>query len=72
VLVFILCIVHAGIRREDAPDAAEFMTASQVLAALRIARDLGEQAKLAPELSAKDENITAISTARGRKDEARA
>jgi hypothetical protein len=72
VLVFILCIVHAGIRRENEPEAVDTMTASQLLAALRIARELGEQVKLVPELPAKDENVTAISSARGKKDEARA
>jgi hypothetical protein len=38
--IFILCIVHGGIRRESEPAAAETMTAAQMLAALRLARDL--------------------------------
>jgi hypothetical protein len=75
VLVLILCIVHAGIRREDTPDALETMTAGQLLSALRIAREVGEQARLAPDLpatAAMDENVTPLATARVKKDEARA
>jgi hypothetical protein len=41
VLVFILCIVHAGIRREAEPAAAESITAAQMLQALRLAHDVG-------------------------------
>jgi hypothetical protein len=75
VLVLILCIVHAGIRREGEPEAIETMTAGQLLSALRIAREIGEQARLAPDLPAviaKDENVTPLASARGKKDEARA
>jgi hypothetical protein len=79
VLIFILCIVHAGIRRENEPAAAETMTAAQMLAALRLVRDLehaqtepvsgfaGETAPLQPVTA--DENVTALSAARaGKKD----
>jgi hypothetical protein len=77
VLVFILCVVHAQIRREQEPAAAETMSASQLLAALRIAREveqtaqgqkegLGGRSEVAPALS--DENITTLPTARAKKD----
>jgi hypothetical protein len=79
VLVFILCIVHAGIRREQEPAAAESMTAAQMLAALRLVRDVERlqaepsvPAAGAPLQPASDENVTALSTARagnaGKKD----
>jgi hypothetical protein len=78
VLIFILCIVHAGIRRENEPAAAETMTAAQMLTALRLARDL-ERAQsedsiapadaVSPLPAAADENVTALATARaGKKD----
>jgi len=77
VLVFILCVVHAQIRREQEPAAAETMSASQLLAALRIAREVGQTAQTAksepddhrdvsPELS--DENVTTLAAARAKKD----
>ncbi|MFG1425810.1 hypothetical protein [Roseixanthobacter glucoisosaccharinicivorans] len=58
VLVFILCIVHASLRREGQPQAgADTMTAGELLAALRMARavelahaDL--RAPLVPDLAA--------------------
>jgi len=42
VLVLILCVVHAGIRQEDAPAAepSTTMTASELITALRLARDV--------------------------------
>jgi hypothetical protein len=76
VLVFILCIVHAGIRRENEPAAAESITAAQMLTALRLARDV-EQAQaerdqpVAPLQPAAEENVTPLVTARaGKKDKA--
>jgi hypothetical protein len=43
VLVLILCVVHAGIRREDAPVAsAHTMTASELITALRLAREVDD------------------------------
>ncbi len=73
VLVFILCIVQAGIRRENEP-AAESITAAQMLTALRLARDV-EQAQAerdepaAPLQPAAEENVTTLVTARaGKKD----
>jgi hypothetical protein len=78
VLVFILCIVQSGIRREDEPAAAETMTAAQMLAALRLVQEVerlhGERLVLAGEGGASlqpalDENVTALATARaGKKD----
>jgi hypothetical protein len=74
VLIFILCVVHSNIRREDEPAAAETMTAAQMLTALRLARDLerahdgaitpDDHAPLQP---AADENVTALVTARASK-----
>lgn len=73
VLIFILCIVHNAIRRENEPAEAETMTAAQMLAALRLARDL-ERAQNdgtvsfatagAPLQPAAEENVTALATAR--------
>lgn len=73
VLIFILCIVHNAIRRENEPAEAETMTAAQMLAALRLARDL-ERAQDdgtvslatagAPLQPAAEENVTALATAR--------
>jgi hypothetical protein len=79
VLVFILCIVQAGIRQADEPDAADTMTAAQLLAALRLAHDVERlqsgrsvfaTADTGSSLQqAADENVTALSTARaGKKD----
>ena len=81
VLVFILCIVHAGIRREQEPAAADSMTAAQMLAALRLARDVERlqadraqsEVDAAPLQPAADEkNVTTLATARagnaGKKD----
>jgi hypothetical protein len=74
VLVFILCIVQAGIRRENEPAAAESITAAQMLTALRLARDV-EQAQAerdepaAPLQPVAEENVTTLVTARaGKKD----
>jgi hypothetical protein len=76
-LVFILCIVHAGIRRENDPAAAaESMTAAQMLTALRLAHEVerlqSDRALLAGDIGAPlqlsaDENVTALATARAAK-----
>jgi hypothetical protein len=77
VLVLILCVVHAGIRREDEPAAADTMTAGQMMAALRLARDVerlqaeraafaapaGPPLQPAPETAA-DENVTPLAAVR--------
>ncbi len=47
VLVLILCVVHAAIRREATPADAETMTAAQLLTAMRLLREVeGEQRRL--------------------------
>jgi hypothetical protein len=46
VLVLILCVVHAAIRRDGLPEAnAASMTAGEIVTALRLARDLDEEAR---------------------------
>ena len=74
VLVLILCVVHANIRRENEPAAVETMTAAQVLAALRIAREVEQNARPVAEVAEAAEaeppleNVTALATARGKKE----
>src|ERR1700719_4354828 len=77
VLVLILCVVHAAIRREGLPAfSAANMTAGELVAALQMARELGE-AQRTPPMQTKpdekpvaepapvpDENVTALQTAR--------
>ncbi|MET0967590.1 MAG: hypothetical protein ABWY18_00185, partial [Tardiphaga sp.] len=77
VLVLILCVVHAAIRREGAPSVAPAdMTVGEMMAALQMAkeveaarRDLPEPVppddadKIKPEV-ASDENVTPLSSAR--------
>lgn len=81
VLVFILCVVHANIRREGEPQASSStITASDMLTALRLAREVETaNAKLQPEKpaeplrqpehapAAQDENVTALASARAAK-----
>ena len=73
VLVLILCVVHASIRREGLPafNASE-MTAGELVAALEMAREVGEaqqptrgegKVDKEPETAAiADENITSLPT----------
>ncbi len=71
VLVLIFCVVQANIRREDEPAAADTMTAAQVIAALRLARDVEAShiaANVAPLQPVADENVTPIASARGKKE----
>ncbi len=78
VLVLILCVVHAGIRREGMPEAnASTMSAADLMTALHLAREveLASAARTqtsAPSIapgSSTEENVTALSTARiGKKD----
>jgi hypothetical protein len=78
VLVLILCVVHGHIRREGLPEAnATTMTASDLIAALRLAREVEFAHAGAPHHAAReamasivsDENVTALSAARaGKKD----
>lgn len=74
VLVLILCVVYAHIRRDAEPEAAETMTAGQLLAALRLARDVEEAGRrvrlepaavlAGPQAPPGDENVTPIGTVR--------
>src|SRR6202030_2904783 len=79
VLVLILCVVHAAIRREGLPAfTASNMTAGELVAALQMAREVGEVQRPVPgeansqresvagpaAAAADDENVTALSTAR--------
>jgi hypothetical protein len=71
VLVLIFCVVQANIRREDEPAAADTMTAAQVIAALRLARDVEAAhiaANVAPLQPVAEENVTPIASARGKKE----
>jgi hypothetical protein len=77
VLVLILCVVHAAIRREGLPAvSASNMTAGELLAALQMAREVGEarqaawsevkadgQPAAAPAAGV-DENVTSLPSAR--------
>jgi hypothetical protein len=76
VLVLILCVVQAAIRREGLPAfSAADMTAGELVAALHMAREVEEaqlpmagaakpQRENVVEPAAADENVTALSTAR--------
>lgn len=82
VLVLILCVVYANIRREGEPDALETMTAAQILSAIRIAREVEQnvrqvpadfEAASAPPAPAADQNVTEFASLRAaKKDERRA
>ncbi len=73
VLVLILCVVHAGIRREGLPQAdASSMTAADMMTALRLARDVEaanttpartKEREMAPSI-APDENVTTLPSPR--------
>jgi hypothetical protein len=78
VLVLILCVVHSAIRRENLPAfSAPDMTAAELVAALQMAREVGEAQVTVPSAAgsqretvaevaavAVEENVTALSTAR--------
>ena len=77
VLVLILCVVHAAIRREGAPTvAATDMTVGEMMAALQMARDVSAARDVVPDPTppedtrervpdvAGDENVTTLATAR--------
>jgi hypothetical protein len=81
VLVLILCVVHAAIRREGLPQAsASTMTAAELVSALRMAREVEEarQETIKPlpshdpavevqPAASDDENVTPLSSARPHK-----
>jgi hypothetical protein len=76
VLVLILCVVHAAIRREGIPAVSgSNMTVGELVAAMRMAREVEEAQRGAPGQTkveptpgvapaAADENVTALSAAR--------
>jgi hypothetical protein len=77
VLVLILCVVHAAIRREGLPAvSASTMTAGELVAALQMAREVEEARRMAPgeagpdagpvaePAAVGDENVTPLSSAR--------
>jgi hypothetical protein len=73
VLVLILCVVHAAIRREELPTVSPSeMTASQLVAALQMAREVEEARHVAPDkpepvadpTAPAEENVTSLSSAR--------
>jgi hypothetical protein len=77
VLVLILCVVHAAIRREGLPAvSASTMTAGELVAALQMAREVEEARRTMPgeagpdtapmvePAAAGDENVTPLSSAR--------
>ncbi|HYW64066.1 MAG TPA: hypothetical protein VE865_12785 [Bradyrhizobium sp.] len=74
VLVLILCVVHAAIRREGLPAAsASTMTAGELVAALQMAREVEAARRAVPDEAAAgpaeapataDENVTALSSVR--------
>ena len=76
VLVLILCVVHAAIRREGLPAfSASDMSVGELVSALQMAREI-EEARLAvpnegkasaepePGSVSADENVTSLSSAR--------
>ena len=76
VLVLILCVVHAAIRREGVPAASACdMTAGELMAALQMAREVERARRQVPDsidadgeparpAATVDENVTALSSAR--------
>jgi hypothetical protein len=77
VLVLILCVVHAAIRREGLPAvSASAMTAGELVAALQMAREVEQARRMVPgearpdgepgiePTAAADENVTSLSSAR--------
>jgi hypothetical protein len=73
VLVLILCVVYAAIRREQLPAfAASDMTAGELVAALQMAREVGDARGSVPREARADgisdpppeENVTSLPTAR--------
>jgi hypothetical protein len=77
VLVLILCVVHAAIRREGLPAlSASSMTAGELVAALQMAREVEQARRMAPgglepdgepliePAASADENVTPLSSAR--------
>src|SRR5947209_2014535 len=80
VLVLILCVVHAAIRREGIPAvSASNMTVGELLGAMQIAREVEQARQPVPaaarldeapptDATAADENVTSLSSARHSKE----
>lgn len=68
VLVLILCVVHAAIRREDEPAEGETMTAAELITAIRLLREV-EGERLLPAFATDDANVTPLNPARAGKKE---
>ena len=74
VLVLVLCVVQAGIRRDAEPVAnASNMTAAELITALRLARELEEanrnvSAATLEKIVEAEQNVTALPVSRGKKD----
>jgi hypothetical protein len=71
VLVLILCVVHAAIRRSEDPAEGATMTASDLITAMRLLRQVeGERmsAGPAPVWAADDGVVTALATRGGKKE----
>src|SRR5438270_2698122 len=63
VLVLILCVVHATIRREGIPAvSASNMTAGELIAALQVAREVGDARKAAPGEAAPEPVLEPVAT----------
>jgi len=63
VLVIILCVAHAGIRREGAPVATvTSMTASDLITAIRLARELEAEQDVARSRRADAETPASVRT----------
>ncbi len=72
VLVLILCVVHAAIRREDDPTAGESMTAAQLVTAMRLLREVEDERLVparatAPPITTDDNVVTALNPSRAGK-----
>src|SRR3978361_1301389 len=64
VLVLILCVVHAAIRREGLPAvSASNMTAGELVAALQMAREVEEARRMVPGESSEGERVVATAPA---------
>lgn len=78
VLVLILCVVQAAIRLEEEPSKADTMTAADLLAAMRLLRDVDSE-RLAPAAASAlplaesavqpvEANVTTLPSVRGKKE----
>jgi hypothetical protein len=71
VLVLILCVVHAAIRRSEDPAEGETMTAADLITAMRLLRQVeGERmnAGTAAAFAADDGVVTALAARGGKKE----